>query len=75
MKAMPVSGGRYFNNSIIASNPPADAPIATTGKWPGDACPGLEMVDFDLLFLVVILAISWFWKSNYLTGDLFLCFD
>jgi hypothetical protein len=27
-----VLGGRYFSNSIIASNPPADAPMATTGK-------------------------------------------
>lgn len=32
MKAIPVLDGRYFNNSIMASNPPADAPMATTGK-------------------------------------------
>jgi hypothetical protein len=34
MKAMPVSGGKFFNNSVIASSPPADAPIATIGKEP-----------------------------------------
>jgi hypothetical protein len=32
IKAIPVLAGRYFNNSIIASNPPADAPMATTGN-------------------------------------------
>src|ERR1051326_2294258 len=29
---MPVSGGKFFNNCEMASNPPADAPIATMGK-------------------------------------------
>ncbi|WP_239970651.1 hypothetical protein [Confluentibacter citreus] len=32
MKAMPVLDGRCCNNSIIASKPPADAPMATTRK-------------------------------------------
>jgi hypothetical protein len=60
MKAMPVSGGRYFNNSIIASNPPADEPMATTGKWLREAGIGLDMADFDLLFFIVIQAILLF---------------
>ncbi len=29
---IPVLDGKYFSNSIMASRPPADAPIATTGK-------------------------------------------
>src|SRR5260370_26629181 len=30
--AMPVLAGNALKNSVYASNPPADAPIATTGK-------------------------------------------
>jgi len=29
---MPVSGARFRNNSVIASKPPAEAPMATTGN-------------------------------------------
>lgn len=32
MNAIPVVGERFFNSSVTASSPPADAPIATTGK-------------------------------------------
>ena len=31
-KARPVSGRRFFNKFEIDSNPPADAPMPTTGK-------------------------------------------
>jgi hypothetical protein len=30
--AMPVSMGKFESNPLNASNPPADAPIPTTGK-------------------------------------------
>jgi len=40
MKAIPVVGERFFKKSVIASKPPAEAPIATTvgelgpfGSW------------------------------------------
>lgn len=32
MNAIPVSEGRWFNSWVIASSPPADAPMATMGK-------------------------------------------
>jgi hypothetical protein len=32
MKAMPVSVGMWANNSLSASNPPAEAPMPTMGK-------------------------------------------
>src|SRR5258707_11576112 len=35
--AMPVLAGNALKNSVYASNPPADAPIATTGKE--SVCP------------------------------------
>src|SRR4029453_13169812 len=38
-KPMPVSSGRFLSNSVNASNPPAEAPMPTTGKWFG-ASPG-----------------------------------
>src|SRR5215475_34200 len=32
---MPVSSGKFLSNSVNASNPPAEAPMPTTGKWFG----------------------------------------
>jgi len=71
MKAMPVLGGRYFNNCIIASKPPAEAPMATMGKWPRDAGRDPDMADFDLLFFIVVQALTWFRKLNNILGRYF----
>src|SRR5215475_5784908 len=36
---MPVSSGKFWSNSVNASNPPAEAPMPTTRKWFGES-PG-----------------------------------
>jgi len=54
MKAIPVSGDRYFRSSDTASRPPADAPMATTGKaWWDTFYAGVlffSMAGFDFMF-------------------------
>lgn len=52
---MPVSIGRFFSNSVIASKPPAEAPIATIGK---DAFLLVSTPEF--LFTVDLLLIDFF---------------
>ncbi len=47
--AIPVLGGKWRNNSIAASNPPADPPIPTIGQ------PKFRLADFDADFALLDL--------------------
>jgi 23S rRNA (adenine1618-N6)-methyltransferase len=46
------TGKHSCNNSIMASNPPADAPMATTGNWLRGGALGLGETGVVLLFFV-----------------------
>jgi hypothetical protein len=47
---MPVSGERFFSNCVIASRPPAEAPIATIGYG-----LLLVLIQFsDIIFLFIL---------------------
>jgi hypothetical protein len=46
-KLISISGGKFRTSSVMASNPPADAPIPTIGKRPRCALAGAEAGDLD----------------------------
>ena len=53
-KAIPGSAGRFLNNCVNASSPPAEAPTPTIGNWLlvddlAPACLGKADVDLSLL--------------------------
>src|ERR1700751_4845489 len=57
IRARPGSGGRACNKLLNASNPPADAPIATIGKLPripvfAGKCTPRSFLLFNFFFLI-----------------------
>jgi hypothetical protein len=57
---MPVTGERFFNISVIASKPPADAPMATIGNKPFFFTDLTEFTDLGMFF-----PITYFRFVNY----------
>ena len=56
--AIPGSAGSGFNRRVIASSPPADAPMPTTGNlWDGSFCPFPSVVDAAVSGLVVDMSL------------------
>ena len=54
--AIPVFGGRCLRSWVIAANPPADAPIPTTGK--GDTAGGVPALETEAAFGLTLRAVD-----------------
>lgn len=68
MNAIPVSIGRFFNSSVIASSPPADAPIATIGNDPFLIASSLDFLVEDLA-LFPFSGFAFFFITFFLIKD------
>src|ERR1019366_2240058 len=56
--ALPESSGMALSNFLKASNPPAEAPIPTTGNWFGDLMTGSGILGFILFAFIVELLLN-----------------
>jgi hypothetical protein len=66
--AMPVSGGKFLKNALAASNPPAEAPMATIGKNFILLFDVEREEDMPLLicsfFQILVPSVTSFWQST-----------
>jgi hypothetical protein len=58
-----------FNNFLNASNPPAEAPMPTTGNRFGDLIAGLSIVVLTLVAFMIELLLHHFIIENSFTAS------